>query len=178
MIENLIEELLKKEGGYSNEKSDRGGETKYGITRFEAIKNGFNGDMRELPIDFAVDIYKKKYWIAPGFDKIANYSERLATELFDFGVNMGVWAASKTLQRSLNLFNRGGKLFSDIKIDGVVGHETLNALKSFLEYRKNETVLVKAVISLRAVRYIEISEQDNSQEDFIYGWLDKRVNLK
>lgn len=60
-IEQYLDELIKREGGYVNNPADRGGETKYGITEAVARTNGFKGNMKDLPLDVAKAIYKKQY---------------------------------------------------------------------------------------------------------------------
>lgn len=52
-IEQYLEELIKREGGYVNNPADRGGATKYGITQAVARENGWNGNMKDLPLEFA-----------------------------------------------------------------------------------------------------------------------------
>ncbi|EPH1975837.1 glycosyl hydrolase 108 family protein, partial [Acinetobacter baumannii 45002_8] len=48
-IEQYLDELIKREGGYVNNPADRGGATKYGITQAVARTNGFKGNMKDLP---------------------------------------------------------------------------------------------------------------------------------
>lgn len=50
-IEQYLDELIKREGGYVNNLADRGGATKYGITEAVARANGFKGNMRDLPLE-------------------------------------------------------------------------------------------------------------------------------
>ncbi len=57
-IEQYLDELIKREGGYVNNPADRGGATKYGITQAVARENGWNGNMKDLPLEF-----DKKYLI-------------------------------------------------------------------------------------------------------------------
>ena len=52
-IEKYLDELIKREGGYVNNPADRGGATKYGITQAVARENGWNGNMKDLPLEFA-----------------------------------------------------------------------------------------------------------------------------
>lgn len=49
-IEQYLDELIKREGGYVNNPADRGGATKYGITEAVARASGFKGHMRDLPL--------------------------------------------------------------------------------------------------------------------------------
>ena len=73
-IEQYLEELIKREGGYVNNPADRGGATKYGITEAVARANGFKGNMKDLPLDVAKSIYRKNYWTAPRFDQVNTVS--------------------------------------------------------------------------------------------------------
>ncbi len=52
-IEQYLDELIKREGGYVTTPADRGGATKYGITEAVARANGFKGNMQDLPLDVA-----------------------------------------------------------------------------------------------------------------------------
>lgn len=61
IIEQYLDELIKREGGYVNNPADRGGATKYDITETVARANGFKGNMRDLPLDEAKAIYRKNY---------------------------------------------------------------------------------------------------------------------
>jgi len=83
-IEQYLDELIKREGGYVNNPTDQGGATKYGITKAVARANGFKGSMRYLPLEVAKAIYKKQYWIAPRFDQVNGVSSAVAEELEDF----------------------------------------------------------------------------------------------
>lgn len=83
-IEQYLEELIKREGGYVNNPAERGGATKYGITEVVARANGFKGNMKDLPIDVAKAIYRKQYWTAPRFDQVNGVSSAVAEELKDF----------------------------------------------------------------------------------------------
>ncbi|MCF4792967.1 hypothetical protein L1W94_18600, partial [Acinetobacter baumannii] len=135
-IEQYLEELIKREGGYVNNPADRGGATKYGITQAVARENGWNGNMKDLPLEFAKSIYKKQYWLEPRFDQVNALSPSVAEELLDTGVNCGPNFAKPLLQRALNLLNNQGKAgWPDLKVDGVYGSATLGALKTYLSKR-------------------------------------------
>ncbi|MCY3336659.1 glycoside hydrolase family 108 protein, partial [Acinetobacter baumannii] len=108
-IEQYLDELIKREGGYVNNPADRGGATKYGITEAVARENGYKGNMKDLPLDVAKAIYKKQYWTAPRFDQVNAVSSAVAEELLDTGVNCGTGFAKPLLQRALNLLNNQGK---------------------------------------------------------------------
>ncbi len=179
-IEQYLDELIKREGGYVNNPADRGGATKYGITEAVARTNGFKGNMKDLPLEVAKAIYKKQYWTAPRFDQVNAVSSAVAEELLDTGVNCGTGFAKPLLQRALNLLNNQGKAgFPDLEVDGVYGSETLRALKTYLTKRgkEGEKVLVRVLNIMQGQRYIEICERNKSQEQFFYGWIANRISL-
>lgn len=179
-IEQFIDELIKREGGYVNIAADRGGATKYGITEAVARANGYKGHMKDLPLSLAKDIYRKQYWIQPRFDQINTISPIIAEELLDTGVNCGVEFAKPTLQRSLNLLNNQGKGgWPDLAVDGIYGPATFNALKTYLSKRgkEGERVLLRTLNILQGERYISICERNPSQEQFFYGWIANRVEI-
>ncbi|MDU7367970.1 MAG: glycosyl hydrolase 108 family protein [Acinetobacter baumannii] len=177
-VDNYIDELIKREGGYVNNPNDRGGATNFGITEAVARVNGWKGPMRDLPLDLAKQIYKKQYWTAPRFDQVNTISSAVAEELLDTGVNCGINFAKPLLQRALNLLNNQGKAgFSDLEVDGVYGSETLGALKTYLSKRgkDGEKVMLKVLNIMQGHRYIEICERNPTQEQFFYGWISNRI---
>jgi hypothetical protein len=88
-IDNLVDALIEREGGYVRHRADRGGPTCFGITEAVARAHGYAGPMRQLPRSEAAAIYRRLYWARPCFDRVAERSAALAAELFDTGVNMG-----------------------------------------------------------------------------------------
>ena len=176
-IDKLIESVIAIEGDYSNHPADRGGPTRWGVTQATARSHGYSGDMRHFPYSEAVAIYKKIYWLRPGFEKVERRAPRLAAELFDTGINMGPAIATGFLQRSLNVLNRSGRDFRDIVVDRKIGGQTLGALESFLSKRGSagEKVLLKAVEALQGARYIKLAEKRSANEAFLYGWLANRI---
>jgi lysozyme family protein len=176
-IETLIDDVIGREGGYSNNPADTGGPTRWGVTERVARANGYTGDMRAFPRDTAVAIYRATYWTRPAFDQVAAVSFPIAAELFDTGVNMGVTVASAFLQRALNALNRGGSDYGDMVVDGHLGPVSIMALKAFLAKRgkAGELVLLKAMEALQGERYVKLSEDRPANEAFLYGWLTNRI---
>jgi len=176
-IEDLIEEVIAREGGYSNHPADRGGPTRWGITQAVARQHGFAGDMRVFPREEAAAIYRRLYWLRPRIADVAERAPALAAELFDTGINMGPAVASRFLQRALNALNRNGKDYADMAVDGAIGPATLAALDAFLDHRgpPGEAVLIKAVEALQGERYLALAERRPANEAFLYGWLANRI---
>jgi len=108
-----ITKVLKKEGGYSNNPADRGGETYKGIARkyhkleylwtlidrYKDECGGVNSTFKKkLDADKLIDsevkkIYKANYWDKFKLDTVSN--QKVAEQIFDDAVNRGVGAACK-----------------------------------------------------------------------------------
>ena len=105
--------ILKLEGGYSDDSRDSGGKTNHGITEKVARSFGYAGDMRELPLEVAENIYRSGYWNNCRCDQLPY---PLSLYVFDAAVNQGSDAAKKMLQAALG-----------VKQDGLIGAVTLAA---------------------------------------------------
>ena len=177
-VDELIDELIEREGGFVSHPADRGGPTRYGITEAVARAHGYAGQMRQFPRDEAAAIYRRLYWLRPRFDQVAERAPRVAAELFDTGANMGPAVAATFLQRALTALNRGGKDFPDLVPDGRIGPATIAALDAFLEARGalgGETVMLRALEALQGERYLRLAEKRPANEAFLYGWLANRI---
>ena len=176
-IDGLIDDVLRREGGYVYDPADAGGETRYGITAAVARAHGYAGPMRSLPVTTARQIYREAYWERPRLDTVAKLTPNVAAILFDTAVNMGVKVAVSFLQRSLNALNRGARDYPDVRPDGVVGSSTIAALTGFTARRgaAGDAVLAKAVEALRGERYVALAEASPANETFLYGWLSNRI---
>ena len=186
-VQKFVDDTIKAEGGYVNDVSDSGGETNYGVTKASAeahkeswSKYGWDGGMTHMPLSFAQDLYVYQYFISPRFDLIAEYSQLIAKELFDTGVNTGTKRPSKWLQELLNVFNNGGVTYNDIAVDGCIGQQTYTALESYLLKRgtAGEYVLYNALNILQGSFYINLATKREKDEKFIYGWLNNRTDFK
>lgn len=176
-IDDLIDEVIAREGGYSDHPADRGGATNMGITQAVARANGYTGAMQALPRGVAKNIYRRLYWERPGYAFVAETSWSIAAELFDTAINMGVAAATGFLQRALNALNRNQKDYPDLKVDRSLGARTLAALRAFRALRgaAGDRVLLKAIEALQGERYIALAESRPANEVFLYGWLANRI---
>ena len=177
-VDDLIDALIDREGGYADNPADKGGPTCFGITEAVARAHGYAGSMRSMPREEAVAIYRRLYWQRPRLDEIASRSERIAAELLDTGVNMGPPVAITFLQRALTALNRNAKDYPDLTPDGRVGPATLAALDTFLRVRgkgSGETVLLRALEALQGERYLRLAERRPANEAFLYGWLANRI---
>ncbi len=170
-FEICLKVVMGFEGGYSNHRYDTGGLTIYGVTAAtlrQAFERGVVGhnEIRRLTVEEARDIYQAMYWEpigAPGLP------EPLDLILFDCAVNHGVGGAGQLLQRTLNFV-----IAADLRIDGVIGQKTVEALKGALNGNSPEA-LALAVLAMRARLYVKIVERDARQREFLWGWIRRRV---
>ena len=144
--------VLKNEGGYSNDASDAGGETKFGISK----RNYPDLDIANLTEEQAAAIYGGDFW-AP----YASFPDRVATKVFDMAVNMGHKQAVTILQRALRCC---GAL--NVKDDGILGPVTKSAVQI-----ANQDLLIVALRSESAGFYRLLAAQNPSQQKFLNGWL-------
>ena len=129
IVDQLIDALIEREGGYADHPADKGGPTCFGVTEAVARANGYAGPMRHLPREDAAAIYRRLYWLRPAFDQVAKRSATIAAELFDTGVNMGPAVAATFLQRALTALNRNGDDYPDLMPDGSIGERTLGGAR-------------------------------------------------
>ena len=175
--EKLIDDVIGREDGYTHHPADRGGATRWGISEAVARAHGYRGEMRAFPREEAVAMYRRTYWVRPGFDRIGDLAPDIASELFDTGVNMGPGVAVSFLHRALNALNRGASDYADI-VPGVrIDDATVAALTTFLAKRAphGERILIKALEALQGERYLDLAERRPANEAFLYGWLANRL---
>ena len=177
-FDRALKHTLGIEGDFSDDPADSGGATKWGITEAVARAFGYSGEMQDLPPSLAQLIYRQNYWDLLKLDSVAELSEDIASEMLDTGVNCGIGFAGQSLQRSLTVFNRNGKDYSDLVVDGLIGRMTITAFRAFLDKRglDGETVLLRALNGLQGTRYIELAEKRVKDERFVYGWFLNRVS--
>lgn len=187
-FEQAFDIVLAHEGGYANDPGDLGGETYKGISRvhhpdwpgwrrIDAARGGA-GFPGSLDDDATLDrqvrrFYRQHYWDRMLGDQIPD--QRIATEVFDTGINMGLRTGVRFLQEAINLLDAeapdGG-----IAEDGWLGEKTLKALARVLRSRGAEELLLKVSNILQGQRYIDIVRRKPDQARFIRGWL-KRVAI-
>ena len=150
--------VLKHEGGYVNDKSDAGGETKYGIS-----KRSFpDVDIKRLTVTDAARIYKDHYW-SPLLERLDD--QEVATKLFDLIVNMGAGRAVRLFQSSVNRVSAGVR---PIPVDGKLGPMTVGRANAIDAAR-----LLEALREAAAGHYRAIVKAKPNQQKFLRGWLNR-----
>lgn len=146
-----IPKLLKKEGGLSNDKNDRGGLTKYGI----AQKFYPTLDIANLTEEQAAAIYRRDYWNPLRLDEVE--SQIKAELIFESGVNFGIKTIAKIAQTIV-----------DAQPDGIIGAKSLAAINAM-----DDTVFALSFKLAAVDRYRRICNADKKQKDFLLGWLNR-----
>ncbi|ARJ68234.1 hypothetical protein WV31_18020 [Magnetospirillum sp. ME-1] len=175
MNDGLSEATLNREGGYSNDPIDRGGETNYGITKATLDsyqkKNGGLGEggraieVKDLTQEQAKAIYKKEYYDERRIGNILD--DNIAHQVFDLGVNHSPGAAGKMVQNAINSTIPGANL----ETDGVIGDKTIAALNNATPEQLK--AINNAIVDQREAYYRRLVQQDPSQARFLNGWLNR-----
>lgn len=118
---DCLRETLRWEGGYSNDRHDKGGATMRGITtaRYRAYRLSerlHRRSVKEITEQELRAIYMMYYWAPVWGDSLP---DGLDMAVFDFGVNSGPSRAIKYLQKALG-----------VRADGEMGPITLRAIEN------------------------------------------------
>ena len=176
-VDKMIDDVIRREGGFVDHPADRGGPTKFGIT--QATLAGYCGhpvgaaEVAALNADQAKQIYRRDYYFAPRIDQLP---ARVQPFVFDSAVNHGPARAIGFVQQVCNQAGfgtssaaagaaRGGSLV----VDGICGSRTGRAAHDADWVMKDW--LLAALIEERRRFYHAIVARDSSQRAFIDGWL-------
>ena len=147
-FDRALEFVMGMEGGLSDDPSDPGGMTKWGISR----RAHPGVDVESLTREQAADIYRREYWEACRCEAMPG---PVALAVFDEAVNQGVQAAKQDLQTALG-----------VKVDGVVGPVTMAAVDGMATGD-----LVEKLVAARMVRYARVVAKNPSMDRFVRGWM-------
>ena len=151
------------DGGYNDRPSDRGGPTKWGISK----RAHPEVDIPNLTREGALSIYRSKYWI-PARCELLPLAVAIAH--FDCAFNSGEDTASIHLQRMVGAFP-----------DGDIGPKTIAALQSYMGGRGVEYTVVQLIVA--RARYLAnlVDEPEKPRErqnlKNIEGWTVRLVRL-
>lgn len=162
-----------KNGGYTNDPDDPGGETNWGWTESTLKAHGIDTHPRDLTFKQAFDAYRTIFWVRSGAEAVYNFQPWLARTIFNYGVHAGYSKAARHLQTLLNIHNNRGKRWDDLKVDGQVGGRTLAALEAYIRLRKGEIgedVLFTDYAIMMGAFYQELAIKKDSYEKYTYGF--------
>lgn len=156
-FEKAFDNLIREEGGYVNDPVDRGGETKYGISK----KSYPQLNIKELTLDMAKNIYKKDFYDKMMLEHIKD--DDVATEILEECVNMGRRTATYFLQIAVTT------LGANISMDGYIGRKTIDAVNDF--HAHDILMMIK---SLSVAHYLNLTHDYPPMQKYLKGWI-KRV---
>lgn len=163
-FEQAFTQVVLTEGGYSNNPLDKGGETKYGITKAVALAHGYTGEMKDLPLEKAKEIYRKSYWLTTPAENMPEVAYRI----FDIAVNCGVSRANTWVLKAVNLLNRDETLYPNCTMNNVL--DGYNKLPS-----KDKLFVEQLLRVLQGAHYISVCDNNETQENFIRGWITRAL---
>lgn len=169
-----VNHTLKAEGGYSNRKNDRGGETNMGITigAFRGSAQRLLGkeptseNLKSLSSEEAKKIYYTDYWRPLKPERFND--DRIVKALYDFSVNSSHKNAIKTLQQTLN------GLGANVQEDGVLGPSTMDAINNYPDKEK----LLDLYLSKRREFVEELADSVKTQKSNLNGWNNRIDNIR
>lgn len=131
-VESIAADIVRREGGYSNDPDDPGGATKHGVTLDTLRGLGLDltgdgrvdgSDVKAMTPEKAIEIYVRNYYRGPKIDLLP---EGLQSSVFDMQVNAGA-NAIRILQRLLAHFGQ------TIRDDGIIGPITAKAVAEVMD---------------------------------------------
>ena len=164
-FDSIIDKNLGHDGGYANNKNDRGGETNWGITKpfMEEFKYALPGG-KSVPIkDLSVDDAKKMYkamWDRYNLGYIRD--KNVAYTIFDYMINTYHHTAAKRVQHILN--TQGASL----KVDGRIGEKSLEAI-----HNSDAKWLIDEILKNRQHNYRKQVKDASNQHIFYAGWMNR-----
>jgi lysozyme family protein len=157
-----FEKMIVREGGYvlHTVAGDTGGQTYAGIARnknpqwqgWSAIDQG-STPAAELVRSF----YKANFWDVNRLNEIED--QRVASTVFDFGVNAGTGTAAKLAQ-----------LVVGSTPDGRIGAKTVEAINTY-----HPDLFLAHYTLAKIARYRDIVRRDRVQARFLLGWLNRAL---
>lgn len=165
MIESIINDIIRREGGFIHHPADRGGPTKFGITaktlgewRYLS-RLATNDEVAALTESEARAIYRQQYITEPGFDSI--YNPALIELLVDSGVHSGPKQAIQWLQTAFG-----------VTADGVIGPKTRTAMAA-----TDQNLLYTKVLGARLRHLGRLITNDPKQSIFAAGWMNRMAEF-
>lgn len=122
----FIDRLLDHEGGYVNDPSDPGGETKFGISK----RSYPQLNIAMLTRESAIHIYQRDFWEPINGDA---FNPAVAFQLLDSAVNSGIHQSLRFLQRVLGVADDGH--FGPVSRSALEGRDVNDLLLLFLAER-------------------------------------------
>lgn len=178
LINLSIDQLIDREGGFVNDPADKGGATKFGVTK--ATLERYRGrkvsvqEVRDLSHEEARNIIRRFYIIEPRIDGIDDqhlFSMALDWLYHSTSGGSGSLLPIKVLQECVNA--QGYKLATD----GRMGPRTLATINGQAgTIRKWE--LYDSYLDSRLLFLARVTQNRPANIKFLYGWLSRVIKFR
>lgn len=171
-VDQILDDIIRKEGGYVNHPNDKGGPTNMGITL--STLSRYLGrpvtieEVKTLTRDQAKEIYFRRYYSDPQFHTLPQEVQPIAT---DTGVLFG---PRKAIQFMQSIVNQAG--FGPIDADGVIGPQTRAKIQE--AYTAMGPYFINAIVEERINYHNWRVQQDPSQGVFLKGWINRAESFR
>lgn len=171
-IDEMIADVIRREGGYVDHPDDRGGPTKYGITQKTLSRyKGYSvltREVKNLTVEVAAEIYEQNYFLGPSIHKLPN---EIQPFVFDSAVNHGPRRALKFVQ---SVCNQAGYTPA-LVVDGAMGPNTRRGAEWCQQ--QMEELFLQALCEERRNFYYLIVANNPSQKVFLKGWMNRLADF-
>lgn len=163
--EELIDGILEREGGFTDDQHDSGGPTNFGITAaswgaYRRLGRAATAaEVNAITREQAVVFYRETYIAASPFQVIGY--DPLRVQLIDFAVNSGTPRAVRWLQRTLG-----------VPVTSALDTATLAAVAAH-----PGSLVNNALVAARVTMYQRIVAADATQEKYFRGWINRAVSF-
>ena len=159
-LNDIVSDVIKREGGSTatNDPSDRGGRTQYGISERVHPEAWTDNKVTEKE---AREIFLAKYVVWPGYHRIPASHQKVQAQLIDFGVLSGPNIATQKLQLVLGA-----------KPDGIFGTKTLATLVT-----RDQREVCNLLAVRRALMIGRLVKKNPTDLVYLNGWLDRVLSF-
>lgn len=157
--EQVLNWILKDEGGLTDDPDDDLGITKYGVTK-EDLKELWgrpvkDSDVKSLSLEEAKNVFKRLYWNPL---KCSELPPPIAYMVMDAGLMHGVYRAGVWLQKAVG-----------VKLDGQVGPKTIEAARV-----ADPAAVLESITASRMAR----AKSHPDYRKFGRGWINRITRVK
>ncbi len=168
----LVPFILRWEGGWTDDKDDKGGKTNRGITinTYKALSRKLlhqeptMANFRQLTKAQAA-LFVKHFW-----DK-STANNQVRSQKIAEAITTWRWGSgSYGLKEFQRLLNR--KYHANLKVDGVIGRNTVAKVNAI-----NPDHLFNDMLQARKAFFERLAQRDPSQTKFLKGWINRLVSF-